>query len=146
MGGSSPLSESIFFFVLHLFAWPRLLLANQTIHHCLTTPIKNIGVVLDLDSLMGKQQKVAMEIAVQEFNSLSCSKLDLNIQNSKGISARTIASGNVPSNNLLFHEFGINFNNSIYCHINLFSCFFLYIFCFFFKKSPELRIITFYII
>ncbi|XP_047156258.1 glutamate receptor 2.5-like [Vigna umbellata] len=85
MGGT------IFFFVLHLFAWPGFLLANETTHQCLSTRIKNIGVVLDLDSLMGKQQKVAMEIAVQEFNSFGCSKLELNIQNSKGISATAIS-------------------------------------------------------
>jgi len=102
MGRTCPLSQSIFFFVLHLFAWPRFVLANEATHQCLSTPIKNIGVVLDLDSLMGKQQKVAMEIAVQEFNSFTCSNLELNIQNSKGISATTIASGNVPSTNFLF--------------------------------------------
>ncbi|RDY00947.1 Glutamate receptor 2.5, partial [Mucuna pruriens] len=93
-GGSSLMSLTILFFVLQLFAWSRVLVANEKIDKCLSTPrsIMNIGAVLDLDSLMGKQQKIAMEIAVQEFNSLSCSKLDLNIQNSHGNSARAIAS------------------------------------------------------
>jgi hypothetical protein len=58
----------------------------------------SIGVVLDLDSLMGKQHKIAMEIAVQEFNNqLSSSKLDLQIKDSHGNSAQVIASGKVPS-------------------------------------------------
>ncbi|RZB59826.1 glutamate receptor 2.5-like [Glycine soja] len=94
---TSPMSLTILFFVLQLFAWSsRVLLASEKINNCISTtsrPIMmKIGAVLDLDSLVGKQQKIAMEIAVQEFNSLSCSKLDLNIQNSRGISARAIAS------------------------------------------------------
>jgi len=57
-----------------------------------------IGAVLDLGSLMGKQQKIAMEIAVEEFNNQSSSsKLDLQIKDSHGNSARVIASGNVSS-------------------------------------------------
>jgi len=98
------MSLTILFFVLQLFAWSsRVLLASEKINNCISTtsrPIMmKIGAVLDLDSLVGKQQKIAMEIAVQEFNSLSCSKLDLNIQNSRGISARAIASGNFSSPN-----------------------------------------------
>ncbi|GAU33307.1 hypothetical protein TSUD_165720 [Trifolium subterraneum] len=43
---------------------------------------------------MGKQQKIAMEIAVEEFNNhLSSSKLDLQIKDSHGNSAQVIASG-----------------------------------------------------
>jgi hypothetical protein len=61
--------------------------------------IISIGAVLDLDSLMGKHQKIAMEIAVEEFNNhLSSSKLDLQIKDSHGSSAQVIASGNAPSN------------------------------------------------
>ncbi|XLS62494.1 hypothetical protein HN51_016722 [Arachis hypogaea] len=50
--------------------------------HCLTTPRpratnKSIGAVLDLDSLMGKQQKIAMEIAIRDFNRFSRTKLHL---------------------------------------------------------------------
>jgi hypothetical protein len=63
----------------------------------------SIGVVLDLDSLMGKQHKIAMEIAVQEFNNqLSSSKLDLQIKDSHGNSAQVISSGNPPCNFLCF--------------------------------------------
>ncbi|XP_027351208.1 glutamate receptor 2.8-like [Abrus precatorius] len=88
------MSLTIFFFVLQLFARSRVLLATEGRDHCLITPkpIMNIGAVLDLYSLMGKQQKIAMEIAIEEFNLLSCSKLDLNVQNSLGNSARAIAS------------------------------------------------------
>jgi len=59
----------------------------------------SIGAVLDLVSLMGKQQKMAMEIAVEEFNNQSTSsKLDLQIKDSHGNSAQVIASGNLSSN------------------------------------------------
>ncbi|KAI4348281.1 hypothetical protein L6164_009018 [Bauhinia variegata] len=42
---------------------------------------------------MGREQKIAIEIAVEEFNSLSCfnSKLILNFKNSRGNSAQTVA-------------------------------------------------------
>ncbi|KAL5057223.1 hypothetical protein RYX36_028827 [Vicia faba] len=54
----------------------------------------SIGAVLDLASLMGKQQKIAMEIAVEEINidQFSSSKIDLKIKNSHGNSAQVIAS------------------------------------------------------
>jgi len=55
----------------------------------------SIGAVLDLSSQMGKHQKIAMQIALQEFNRLSCSKLDLKIKNSHRNSANAVASGNV---------------------------------------------------
>ncbi|XLS98778.1 hypothetical protein HN51_041513 [Arachis hypogaea] len=52
--------------------------------HCLTTPRprttnKSIGAVLDLDSLMGKQQKIAMKIAIRDFNRFSRTKLQLEL-------------------------------------------------------------------
>ncbi|KAJ1427507.1 Solute-binding protein family 3/N-terminal domain of MltF [Sesbania bispinosa] len=94
MGRSSPMSLIMCFFVLHLLAWSRVLLANEERGHCLVPPrpIMSIGSVLDLGSLMGKHQKIAMEIAVQEFNRLSCSKLNLKIKDSGGNSAQAIAS------------------------------------------------------
>ena len=55
----------------------------------------SVGAVLDLGSQMCKQQKIAMEIALQEFNHLSCSKLDLKIKNSQGNSTQAVAGGNV---------------------------------------------------
>ncbi|CAJ2669612.1 unnamed protein product [Trifolium pratense] len=63
--------------------------------HCLVPQrsIISIGAVLDLVSLMGKHQKIAMEIAVEEFNNhLSSSKLDLQVKDSHGNSAQVIAS------------------------------------------------------
>lgn len=60
----------------------------------------SIGAVLDLSSQMGKHQKIAMQIALQEFNRSSCSKLDLKIKNSQGNSAQTVASGNVNGNSV----------------------------------------------
>ncbi|XP_045797145.1 glutamate receptor 3.2-like [Trifolium pratense] len=91
MGRNSSLQLKIVCFniVLHLLAWSRMQRS-----HCLVPQrsIMSIGVVLDLDSLMGKQQKIAMEIAVQEFNNqLSSPKLDLQIKDSHGNSAQVIA-------------------------------------------------------
>jgi len=61
--------------------------------------VMSIGVVLDLVSLMGKHQKIAMEIAGKEFNNqLNSSKLNLQIIDSHGNSAQVISSGNFPSN------------------------------------------------
>ncbi|KAK2413644.1 glutamate receptor 2.7 [Trifolium repens] len=91
MGRDSSLQLKIvcLIIVLHLLACSRMQRS-----HCLVPQrsIMSIGAVLDLDSLMGKQQKIAMEIAVQEFNNqLSSSKLDLQIKDSHGNSAQVIA-------------------------------------------------------
>ncbi|XP_039690815.1 glutamate receptor 2.5 isoform X3 [Medicago truncatula] len=93
MGRNSSLQLSILCFniVLLLLAWSRVKRS-----HCLVPKQKSvmsIGVVLDLVSLMGKHQKIAMEIAVKEFNNqLSSSKLDLQIKDSHGNSAQVISS------------------------------------------------------
>ncbi|XP_027186149.2 glutamate receptor 2.9-like isoform X3 [Cicer arietinum] len=90
MGTNSSLQLIVCFYVLHLLAWSRVQRC-----HCLVPQrsIMSIGGVLDLVSLMGKQQKIAMEIAVQEINNqLSFSKMDLKIKDSHGNSAQVIAS------------------------------------------------------
>ncbi|KAG4379853.1 hypothetical protein GLYMA_16G061900v4 [Glycine max] len=98
MGKSSLLLMSLIiicFFVWQLMlTWSRVLLAHER-SHCSKM---SIGAVLDLSSQMGKHQKIAMQIALQEFNRSSCSKLDLKIKNSQGNSAQTVASGNVNGN------------------------------------------------
>jgi hypothetical protein len=96
MGRNFSLQLNICFIVMHLLACSMVQRG-----HCLVPQrsIISIGAVLDLDSLMGKHQKIAMEIAVEEFNNhLSSSKLDLQIKDSHGSSAQVIASGNAPSN------------------------------------------------
>ncbi|KAH1150210.1 hypothetical protein AAZX31_16G058100 [Glycine max] len=85
------MSLIICFFVLQLLTWSRVLLAHESRNNC-SRSIMSIGAVLDLSSQMGKHQKIAMQIALQEFNRLSCSKLDLKIENSHGNSAHAVAS------------------------------------------------------
>ncbi|TKY63113.1 glutamate receptor 2.9 [Spatholobus suberectus] len=82
------------FFVLQFLTRSGVLLAHERRSHC-SNSIISIGAVLDLSSQMGKHQKIAMEIAVQEFNRSNCSKLDLKIRNSHGNSAQAVARGNV---------------------------------------------------
>ncbi|KAK7395719.1 hypothetical protein VNO78_16286 [Psophocarpus tetragonolobus] len=90
MGRSSTMSLIMCFFVLQKLAWLRVLLANER-SQCSKNSIVSIGAVLDMSTLMGKHQKIAMEIAVREVNRFSCSKLDLKIRNSKGNSPQAIA-------------------------------------------------------
>ncbi|KAL9315613.1 hypothetical protein ACSQ67_016614 [Phaseolus vulgaris] len=90
MGRSSPMSLITCFFVLQWLTWSRVLLAHGR-SHC-SRSIMSIGAVLDLSSQIGKHQKIAMEIAVQDFNRFSCSKLLLKIKNSNGSSAQAVAS------------------------------------------------------
>ncbi|CAJ2669611.1 unnamed protein product [Trifolium pratense] len=90
MGRNFLLQLNICFIVMHLLACSRVQRG-----HCLVPQrsIISIGAVLDLVSLMGKHQKIAMEIAVEEFNNhLSSSKLDLQVKDSHGNSAQVIAS------------------------------------------------------
>lgn len=53
----------------------------------------NIGGVIDYRSRVGKEQKVAMEMAVEDFARSSCSKqLVLQLEDSRGDSARAASS------------------------------------------------------
>ncbi|XP_058765330.1 glutamate receptor 2.9-like isoform X2 [Vicia villosa] len=93
MGRNSSLQLIICFnIVLYLLAWSRV----QTSHSLVLqrTTIMSIGAVLDLTSLMGKQQKIAMDIAVEEFNidQFSSFNIDLQIKDSHRNSAQVIAS------------------------------------------------------
>jgi hypothetical protein len=100
MGRNFSLQLNICFIVMHLLACSMVQRG-----HCLVPQRStiSIGAVLDLVSLMGKHQKIAMEIAVEEFNNhLSSSKLDLQIKDSHGNSAQVISSGNPPCNFLCF--------------------------------------------
>lgn len=58
-----------------------------------------IGAVIDQTSRIGKEQKIAMEMAVHDFNQWTqCSHMDLQFKDSQGNSARAISSGNDPTN------------------------------------------------
>ena len=57
-----------------------------------------IGGVIEYSSRVGKEQKIAIEMAVQHHifinNSPTCTALDLHLQDSRGNPARATASGN----------------------------------------------------
>ena len=63
-----------------------------------------IGGVVDCTTRMGKEQKIAMEMAIQDYyfinnnfdssTTTSCSKLDLHLKDSQGNPARAAAAGN----------------------------------------------------
>lgn len=57
-----------------------------------TEPIARIGGVIDYSTRMGKEQKIAMEMAVQDIYHSTCDKFDLLLQDSQGIPARAAAS------------------------------------------------------
>ena len=59
-----------------------------------------IGGVVDYTTRIGKEQKLAMEIALEDYinnfdSSITCFKLDLLIKDSQGNPARAAASGNI---------------------------------------------------
>lgn len=59
-----------------------------------------IGGVLDLSSRVGKEQKIAMELAVQDFYSLTCYNLPIHLKDLCGNSGHTASHGNVTSLNM----------------------------------------------
>lgn len=50
--------------------------------------IGSIGGIVDLGSRVGKEQKIAVEIAINDSNKSTCSKLALPVRDSSGSSAR----------------------------------------------------------
>ncbi|RYR06254.1 hypothetical protein Ahy_B06g086016 isoform A [Arachis hypogaea] len=73
--------------LLPLIVWSK---ANDSKDHeregrrsCIDYKILNIGAIIDFHSLIGMEQKIAMEVAIKDVNSiLSCSKLVLNFNDS----------------------------------------------------------------
>lgn len=95
------MSPIVLFLVLQLLGWRNsngCASAHERRGDGLVTarPVIKVGAVLDLGSRMGKEHKIAMEIAVQDFNRLRSSKLLLNFHDSRGNSATTVAAGNFP--------------------------------------------------
>ena len=88
-------------FVLSLALLPLLMWseANANDHErersCIDYKIVNIGAVIDFNSRVGKEQKTAMEVAIQDVNHQSCYKLVLNFNDSHWNPSRTVAAGNV---------------------------------------------------
>ena len=56
-----------------------------------------IGGVLDLSSRVGKEQKIAMELAVQDFYSSTCYNLPIHLKDLHGNFVHTASDGNVTS-------------------------------------------------
>ena len=68
----------------------------------------SIGAVFYYNSRLGKEQKVAMDIAIQDLHSLNCStKLVLRLKDSQGNSARATSAGKLSI-----------FSNGIYIYDN----------------------------
>lgn len=82
-----------FFLVLLLFV--SSVKANGTEEKCQVTQqiTARIGCVIDLSSRVGKEQKIAMEMAVQDLFKSTCAKVDLHLKDSQGNSARATAAG-----------------------------------------------------
>jgi ionotropic glutamate receptor len=60
-----------------------------------TTKVTNIGAIIDGNSRTGKEEKTAMEIAVQNFNNISRNhKLSLHFKNPKGDPLQAAYAGN----------------------------------------------------
>lgn len=56
-----------------------------------------VGCVIDHSSRVGKEQKVAMEMAIQDLSKSICARVDLHLKDSQGNSARATAAGKVVS-------------------------------------------------
>jgi len=81
--------------LLSLLIWSSPKAGDRGVH-CLNSPPKvvNIGAVIDFTSRLGKEQKMAMEIAIQDVNRFSSSnKLVLKFYNSGGNPARAVRAG-----------------------------------------------------
>ena len=57
--------------------------------------IGSIGGVFYSSSRVGKEQKIAMELAIQDFHRSTCSKLLSDIRDSHGSSALAVSAGNM---------------------------------------------------
>ena len=64
--------------------------------------IGSIGGVIDKSSHVGKELKIAMEMAVHDFRRSTCSKLVLHLRDSNGNSAHAETAGNFHYPSLVF--------------------------------------------
>ncbi|KAF7817496.1 glutamate receptor 2.7-like [Senna tora] len=73
--------------------WTKANAGERGSINCLGSPpnIVKIGAVIDFTSRLGKEQKIAMEIAVQDVNRLTSSKLVLKFHNSGGNPATAVS-------------------------------------------------------
>lgn len=56
--------------------------------------VGNVGGVINLHTRVGKEQKVAMELAVQDFHESSCYSMVLHLKDSSRNSDRAASAGN----------------------------------------------------
>lgn len=69
-------------------------------HNCTTNNLVilgGIGAVLDLSSRVGKEQKTAVELAVQDLYSSTCYYLPIHLKDLRENSGHTASDGNVTS-------------------------------------------------
>ncbi|KAM1177301.1 hypothetical protein COP2_017197 [Malus domestica] len=80
-------------FFLVLLSFVSSAKANGREEKCQVTQqiTARIGCVIDLSSRVGKEQKIAMEMAVQDLFKSTCAKVDLHLKDSQGNSARATA-------------------------------------------------------
>ncbi|XP_059661465.1 glutamate receptor 2.9-like [Cornus florida] len=71
---------------LALFTYPQKVIAYQGMNHTTATNLVKgiIGAIVDYTSRIGKEERVAMEMAIDDFNSLTNQTLTLRVMNSQG--------------------------------------------------------------
>jgi hypothetical protein len=84
-----------FFLVLLLMVASKSMALEGDNNFCPTTKmVASVGAVFYYNSRVGREQKVAMDLAVQDLLRLSCSKqLVLQLKDSHGNSARATSAG-----------------------------------------------------
>ena len=82
-------------FLLSVFITFLLILSNGVEAAASTNRVTNIGAIIDGNSRTGKEEKTAMEIAVQNFNSISRNhKLSLHFKNPQADPLQAAYAGN----------------------------------------------------
>ena len=82
-------------FLLSVFITFLLILSNGVEAAASTNKVTNIGAIIDGNSRTGKEEKTAMEIAVQNFNNISRNhKLSLHFKNPQADPLQAAYAGN----------------------------------------------------
>ncbi|KAH0988489.1 hypothetical protein GBA52_015666 [Prunus armeniaca] len=87
------MSSSLSFYLVLLLLVVGSAMASGRGNKCQITQqtIAGIGVVVDYSSRVGKEQKIAMKMAIQDLFHSTCARLDLHLKDSQGNSAGAIA-------------------------------------------------------
>lgn len=89
------MSRGLSFFLVLLLAMASKSMARKGESNCpMTKTVADVGAVFYYNSRVGREQKVAMDLAVQDWNRLTCSKqLVLQLKDSHGNSAQATSAG-----------------------------------------------------